>query len=127
MIYASGYWPNIKMIPIYQYFCCCLLFYTEITALNLTLLHTNDVHARYEQTNVFSGMCSDNDAQAGKCYGGFARLKTVIDDIRSEYGDEVLLLDAGDQYQGTLWFNEFGGTVTSYFMNWLGYDAMVNI
>ena len=40
---------------------------------NLTILHLNDFHARYEETNVFSGRCSDKDKISNKCYGGFAR------------------------------------------------------
>lgn len=37
----------------------------------------------------------------------------------------VLLLDAGDQFQGTVWFNYYKGAEAAYFMNKLGYNAMV--
>lgn len=39
----------------------------------------------------------------------------------------VLLLDAGDQFQGTVWFNYYKGAEAAHFMNKLGYDAMVNM
>ncbi|CAL1534957.1 unnamed protein product [Lymnaea stagnalis] len=44
--------------------------------------------------------------------------------LRAKYADQTLLLDAGDQFQGTLWFYTFGGIVTAEFMNHIGYDAM---
>ncbi|KAM4713650.1 5'-nucleotidase [Anableps anableps] len=85
----------------------------------LVLLHTNDVHARVEETSVHSTKCSS----AGKCYGGVARRATMIRQIRSQEKN-VLLLDAGDQFQGTVWFNLYKGAETALFMNKLGYDAM---
>ncbi|KAG7331701.1 hypothetical protein KOW79_005670 [Hemibagrus wyckioides] len=84
----------------------------------LTILHTNDVHARVEETNKDSGKCTKGD-----CYAGVARRFTKIQEIRSSEKN-VLLLDAGDQFQGTVWFNYYKGDEASYFMNKLGYDAM---
>ncbi|XP_007427924.1 5'-nucleotidase [Python bivittatus] len=84
----------------------------------LTILHTNDVHARVEQTSRDSGKCTGQD-----CYGGVARRATKIQEIRATRRN-VLLLDAGDQYQGTIWFSYFKGLEVVRFMNSLGYDAM---
>ncbi|XP_072855161.2 5'-nucleotidase [Pogona vitticeps] len=84
----------------------------------LTILHTNDVHARVEETSRDSGKCAGQD-----CYGGVARRATKIREIRATH-DNVLLLDAGDQYQGTVWFSYFKGREVVRFMNLLGYDAM---
>ena len=92
---------------------------------NLTILHTNDVHARVEQTNKYGGSCSSKDSKANKCFGGVARRKTVLDQLRSKE-QNVLLLDGGDQYQGTLWFNVYKGNEAKIFMNELGYNAMVS-
>lgn len=39
----------------------------------------------------------------------------------------MLFLDAGDQFQGTVWFNYYKGAEAAHFMNKLGYDAMVNM
>jgi len=100
-----------------------LCYFWPVQGFQLTILHTNDVHARIEETNKYSGACSNPN---GKCYGGMARLKTKIDELKSE-NPNTILLDAGDQFQGTLWFNHFGGIISSFFMNKLGYDAMVTI
>ncbi|XP_068087209.1 5'-nucleotidase [Hyperolius riggenbachi] len=93
----------------------CLLAHS----FQLTILHTNDVHARVEQTNRDSGKCGD----PADCYGGVARRLTKIREIRARQKN-VLLLDGGDQFQGTIWFNVFSGYEAAYFMNYLEYDAM---
>ncbi|XP_041352276.1 5'-nucleotidase-like [Gigantopelta aegis] len=95
-----------------------------LCAFNLTILHTNDVHARYEQTNKYSSPCADKDVRRQACFGGYARLVTKVKEFRAKRPNNTLVLDAGDQYQGTYWFYVYGGNVTSTFMNWLGYDAM---
>lgn len=87
-------------------------------SLDLVLLHTNDVHARVEETNVNSGACGN-----GPCFAGVARRATMVKKIR-EAEKNVLLLDAGDQFQGTVWFNFYKGAEAAHFMNKLRYDAM---
>ena len=104
--------------------CCATVIYGIDADFNLTILHTNDVHARVEQTNKYGGKCRDKDAISKKCFGGVARRKTVIDKIRKKE-QNVLLLDGGDQFQGTMWFNVYKGREARIFMNDLGYDAMV--
>ncbi|XP_077870019.1 5'-nucleotidase-like [Saccoglossus kowalevskii] len=89
----------------------------------LTLLHTNDVHARFEETDVDSGSCEEFEKTVGECYAGVPRRMTEVERIR-ERDENVLLLDAGDQFQGTMWFYFYKGKATSYFMNWLDYDVM---
>jgi len=89
----------------------------------LTVLHTNDVHARILQFNRFGGTCSEDDAAEGKCFGGVARRATKINEIRAE-GGNVILVDAGDQFQGTLFYTKYKGEEAQRFMNALGYDAM---
>ena len=80
------------------------------SGLELTILHTNDVHAHYE-------------SWGDPIQGGAARLATAISDVRSE-GGNTLLLDAGDQFQGTLYYNVGGSTIVADVMNALAYDAM---
>ncbi|XP_033503895.1 snake venom 5'-nucleotidase [Epinephelus lanceolatus] len=87
-------------------------------AWDLVLLHTNDVHARVEETSKHSGKCGGSG-----CFAGVARRATVIKGIRSSESN-VLLLDAGDQFQGTVWFNYYKGAEAAHFMNKLRYDAM---
>lgn len=96
-----------------------LLLWPATRAWELTILHTNDVHSRLEQTSEDSTKCLN----ASQCVGGVARLYTVVQQIRKEEPN-VLLLDAGDQYQGTIWFTVYKGLEVSHFMNTLRYDAM---
>ncbi|KAI1897398.1 hypothetical protein AGOR_G00082890 [Albula goreensis] len=96
----------------------CIGKFVSTAGLELTLLHTNDAHARIEETSVDSGKCTK-----GTCFAGVARRFSKIKDIRSQE-QNVLLLDAGDQFQGTVWFNYYKGAEAAYFMNKLGYDAM---
>lgn len=102
--------------------CLCLLFSSSGTSatLELTLLHTNDNHARIEETSEDSGKCPDQ----GPCFAGVARRFTKLSEIRRTEKN-VLFLDAGDQFQGTIWFNYYKGAEAAHFMNKLGYDAMV--
>ena len=44
---------------------------------------------------------------AGECFGGVARLKTAIDAKRSELGENVIVLDAGDPFQGSLFYTTY--------------------
>ena len=94
------------------------------SALNLTILHTNDVHARIAQFNAFGSDCRPQDADAGACFGGEARRLTKVKEIRSQRPN-VLLLGAGDRFVGTLWFTQFKGIADSTLMNRFPYDAMV--
>ena len=86
----------------------------------LTILHTNDIHARVEQFNKHGSACKPTDKS---CFGGVARRHAVIEEIRAR-DKNVILLDAGDQYQGTLWFNIYKGMSAVTFMNYSNYDVM---
>ncbi|KAJ7363701.1 hypothetical protein OS493_009864 [Desmophyllum pertusum] len=90
---------------------------------SLTLLHTNDNHARFEETDSYGFLCYPREAQAGKCFGGMARRATMINQIRSQ-AKNVLLVSAGDVFTGTLWYQVYRGNATRKFMNELRYDAM---
>lgn len=80
----------------------------------LTILHTNDVHSRIEPFPM--------DGSRNQGLGGAARRATLIEKIRKEQ-QNVLLLDAGDTVQGTPYFNLFGGKLEMELMNKMGYDA----
>ena len=81
--------------------------------LELTILHTNDLHAHYDSFEPWGEPVQ----------GGVARLKTLADGILDK-DDDVLFLDAGDQFQGTLFFTVGGAQVVADVMNELEYDAM---
>ncbi len=80
----------------------------------LTILHTNDVHSRIEPFPM--------DGGKNQGLGGAAHRMTMIKSIRQE-NSNVLLLDAGDLWQGTPYFNFFDGEVEYKVMNEMGYDA----
>lgn len=80
----------------------------------LTILHTNDVHSRIEPFPM--------DGSRNQGLGGTARRAALIKKIRAEQ-DNVLLLDAGDIFQGTPYFNKFGGELEIKLMSQMGYDA----
>ena len=80
--------------------------------LTLTILHTNDLHAHVEPTAI-----------KGATFGGYARHATLIKEIRKKEKN-VILLNAGDVFQGTLYFNTFEGLADLNAMNALKYDAM---
>ena len=80
----------------------------------ITLLHTNDTHSRIEPFGPGNGAIS------GK--GGMARRATLVKQLRSQLGP-VLLLDAGDTFQGTPYFNRYKGRLDYQLMRMVGYDA----
>jgi 5'-nucleotidase len=90
----------------------------------MTILHTNDYHDRHEPISRFDGPCAAEDNAAGECFGGTARLVTAVADAKERAGENVLLVDGGDQFQGTLFYTQYKGTMTAEMMNMLGYDAM---
>ncbi|KIC43958.1 5'-nucleotidase [Ruegeria sp. ANG-S4] len=91
----------------------------------LTILHTNDLHSRIESINKYDSTCNAEDEAAGECFGGVARLKALVDAKRGELADEnVLLLDAGDPFQGSLFYTTYKGAAEAEFMEAIGYDVM---
>jgi 5'-nucleotidase len=80
----------------------------------ITILHTNDTHSNIDPLpdnhSKFPGM------------GGIAKRHALIQQIRQEE-EHVLLLDSGDIFQGTPYFNLFNGVLEMKLMSELGYDA----
>jgi 5'-nucleotidase len=83
---------------------------------SLTILHTNDVHSRIDPFPM------DGSINQGK--GGVARRSALIKQIRKQE-EHVLLLDAGDIFQGTPYFNLWGGELEIKLMSLMGYDASI--
>ncbi len=88
----------------------------------LRIIHTNDHHARIEPANL-TILASPSTTRN---FGGVARRKTLFDQIRSTNAgnDGLLFLDAGDVFQGTLYFNLYEGYADLDFYRQLGYDAV---
>ena len=80
----------------------------------LTILHTNDMHSHIDP------FPADDPKYPG--LGGMGKRATLIKQIRATE-QHVLLLDAGDVFQGTPYFNFFGGEVEFKLMSQMGYDA----
>ncbi len=86
----------------------------EAPAFRMRVLHTNDHHARIEP--VLNG--------TALLHGGVSRRKPLIDKVRSAESLPLLLLDAGDIFQGTLFFTQYNGLADLEFYNAMGYEAM---
>ena len=80
----------------------------------LTILHTNDVHSRIDPFPM--------DGTKLQGLGGCTRRAEVIKAIRSR-DKNVMLLDSGDIFQGTPYFNKYHGEVEIRMMNEMKYDA----
>lgn len=80
----------------------------------IIILHTNDMHSRIE--------AFPDDGSQFAMQGGMARRATLIQQIRNQESN-VLLLDAGDIFQGTPYFNYYGGELEFKLMSKMGYDV----
>ena len=87
----------------------------------LEILHTNDMHSRFNEANKYGSKCHPD----ATCYGGFPRLAHLVNQEKSKR-DNVLFLTAGDIYQGTIWYSLYKWRVVAEFVNMLPLDAMVS-
>lgn len=89
----------------------------------LTILHTNDFHSRFEPISKYDSGCREGDNAEGKCFGGSARLVSAIADARNRSNNSILV-DGGDQFQGSLFYTYYKGKAAAEMMNKMGYDGM---
>lgn len=89
-------------------------FTAEEKRKHITILHTNDTHSHIEPF--------DADHPQYPNMGGVSRRYSLVSSIRKE-NPHTLLLDAGDIFQGTPYFNFYGGELEFKLMSKLGYDA----
>lgn len=109
--YALGTAGSFYLLPSFAQ--DMLLFEKGIE--KLTILYTNDQHSRidpFPQTDA---------KHPGE--GGFSKRASVIEKIKKEEKN-VMLLDAGDIFQGTPYFNYFHGELEYKLMSLMGYDAV---
>ena len=88
--------------------------FSTIGTKQITILHTNDVHSHIDPFGPEDGRNANQ--------GGVARRASLIESIRKE-NPNTLLLDAGDIFQGTPYFNYYGGELEFKLMSMLKYDA----
>ena len=86
--------------------------FAEDDLIKLTILHTNDMHSHIESFKT----------GRNKGLGGMAERAALIKKIRQE-NENVLLFDAGDIFQGTPYFNMYGGELELKLMSEMKYDA----
>lgn len=87
----------------------------------LSVIHLNDFHARFEETIHRS---SENYAEAESVsVGGIARVSTAVNRLIEERPNAIFL-NAGDNFQGTIWYNVHRWNVTALFMNMLPHDVL---
>uniref|UniRef100_A0A182QEC4 Apyrase n=1 Tax=Anopheles farauti TaxID=69004 RepID=A0A182QEC4_9DIPT len=90
-------------------------------AFPLTLIHINDLHARFDETNQKSAVCTNPK----ECIAGIARVYHTIKQLKKDYQSKnPLYLNAGDNFQGTLWYNLLRWNVTAHLIKLLPPDAM---
>ncbi|MBL4624665.1 MAG: metallophosphatase [Flavobacteriales bacterium] len=87
---------------------------TQKEVIRLTILHTNDMHSHIDPFPL-------NDPKYPGL-GGIEKRAALIRNVRATE-ENVLLLDAGDVFQGTPYFNLFGGELEFKLMSKMGYDA----
>ncbi len=87
---------------------------------NISFYHINDVHAHLDE---FSSSGTDCTRPERGCFGGYSRVKTVLKETRPSHPDS-LLLNVGDEFQGTMFFSFYGGEKIADTLNQIGFDAM---
>lgn len=127
-------------------FCSAVPLKNKDQSLLLSIIHFSDFHARYESKNrIFfvqrvnclyhsqyrfvqvspsGGLCYKQDEE--QCVGGVSRVATIVDRLR-QIRPNPIFLNAGDCFQGTLYYDLFKGNITAYFMNKLHPDVHVRI
>jgi len=88
--------------------------FSTVKEKKITILHTNDVHSHIDPF--------PENHPRNPSMGGVARRANIIEQIRKEEEDNVLLLDAGDIFQGTPYFNYYGGELEFKLMSMMKYD-----
>ncbi|KAL3272474.1 hypothetical protein HHI36_013954 [Cryptolaemus montrouzieri] len=104
------------------------LIYVQVSGQNLDilLLHTNDMHGKFEEITPKANSCHDMEKNK-TCVGGFARLAHEIRKYR-KWGEEnskkVLFLNAGDTFVGSDWYSVHKWRICSEFLNALNIDVL---
>ncbi len=92
---------------------------------SLNILHINDWHSRIESISKYDSTCSAEDEGEGKCFGGAARLVTAVREARAAMsGDNVIFLNAGDNFQGSLFYTTYKGAAEAEFLGVMKPDVM---
>ncbi|KAF4121911.1 2',3'-cyclic-nucleotide 2'-phosphodiesterase/5'- or 3'-nucleotidase, 5'-nucleotidase family [Geosmithia morbida] len=85
---------------------------------NVSFFHINDVHAHLDEFNDSGTDCEEPEEG---CYGGYARIKTKVNELKQAHPDHLWLND-GDEFQGTLFYSYYGPEKIAETVNDLGFD-----
>ncbi|XP_075233334.1 protein 5NUC-like [Lycorma delicatula] len=117
-----------------MFFCTLFFFFNFLCygihvlgEFKLLVLHTNDMHSRFEQTNYKSQECEPEEAEVKRCIGGFGRLRTAAQELKQKaesQGRHVLFLNAGDTFVGTGYYFVHHWKVVAKFIDLIGLDVM---
>nr|ACE75395.1 5' nucleotidase, putative [Glyptapanteles indiensis] len=81
------------------------------------------MHSRFEETSALSTRCLPKDKNSGHCYGGFARIATLVRKAKNS-STPTLFLNAGDTYQGSVYYTVHKWKIVAKFLNLLKPDAI---
>ncbi|KAF8638206.1 hypothetical protein AX16_010552 [Volvariella volvacea WC 439] len=87
---------------------------------NISFYHVNDVHAHLDEFRSSGSSCTD---PTRGCVGGYSRIKSVVSKGRRLHKNS-LFLNAGDEFQGTLFHSLYRGYASAQILNQLDFDAM---
>lgn len=93
----------------------------------LHIAHVNDVHNRIEETAPGASVCLPEQREAGICVGGWGRIATAVRAARQQAAKQnagFLFLDAGDEFDGSLWDVVYKGAASAVMQNLVKPDAM---
>ncbi|CAN7999448.1 unnamed protein product [Ixodes hexagonus] len=90
---------------------------------NITVLHTNDIHSHLLQSDIRGANCSEKKANKSECYGGVARIVTKVRELKNS-SENPLFFNAGDFYQGTVWYTVLKYNIVAAAMERMMYDSV---
>jgi 5'-nucleotidase len=99
------------------------------------VIHVNDVHSHLDEFNSYGNDCQlssltkphlaeSEQRTAQACSGGYARIKAQVDTLRDTYPNNHLVLNAGDEFQGTMFYTYYKGQKTAEVLNRMHFDAV---
>lgn len=98
---------KIKYLIVY----CCLLFFVSCSEKEeILLIFTTDIHSQIDANE--------------KGEGGLNKIASIVQEYRQQYGENMLLLDAGDNVQGSIYYNIYDGNLEFLITKFLTYDAI---
>ncbi|CAB0012463.1 unnamed protein product [Nesidiocoris tenuis] len=86
----------------------------------LNIVHVNDLHAHVSGISRVFSSCESGDS----CYGGFPRLLAAARQIIERDPNNTLFLNAGDNFQGSVYYTYFKSAVIVDFINRMGFDVL---